>query len=151
MLALSLALGVLYLFRSGPILFRRADKGNLLSEASFAIFNPIRDRSPERCAETFLEQLRQGECDRAVAELPEDQRRMCYWELMETLAAWRLTDRHETPNAVRLSFWYTAQDTKYDGPMSVTTAKTDGRVACYPVRTILLENRENRIQNRSKF
>ena len=71
-------------------------KGDRVGEPEFTIFNPFRDRSPERTAEAFLEQMRSGTCTEAVTGLnntPEYNEELCGRESNYPLVAWRLENR----------------------------------------------------------
>jgi hypothetical protein len=51
-----------------PVLFTFADFGEI-SRPSIAIFNPLRDRTPERIADEMLDDLRRGDVDVAMSQV----------------------------------------------------------------------------------
>ncbi|HEX5873574.1 MAG TPA: hypothetical protein VFY60_02940 [Pyrinomonadaceae bacterium] len=92
----ALLLGImayLYFARADPAVYRHTMKGNPVNEPEFTIFNPFRDRLPERTAEAFLEKLKEGRCPEAldVPLLPRDYKEdVCERERRLPLLAWRL-------------------------------------------------------------
>jgi len=97
-----------YLVRfAGPVLYSNRDRASASQGPTFILFNPLRNRSPERVAEQFLEQLKMGECAKAVASLPmplDNQVTMCEKEGQAALDAWTLKDRSESDGVVSLHY-----------------------------------------------
>lgn len=101
--------GVLgYLVRfAGPVIYSYRDRASASQGPTFILFNPLRDRSPEQVAEQFLEQLKMGECAKAVSGLPipfDKQLSMCEKEGQAALDAWTLKDRSESDAVVTLHY-----------------------------------------------
>jgi hypothetical protein len=99
----------LYLTRSKSVLFR-FDEAAAKSTGgpSFALFNPLRDRSPEQKAEAFLELLRAQPCVQVLADLPLGQERfqyLCQMEGRHQLTSWRMADREDAGNKVKMFYW----------------------------------------------
>jgi hypothetical protein len=72
-----------------------------------SIFNPFRDRNPERCAEAFLELMKLGRCEQAIAELAigtEYRQYICEQERNNILTAWSLKDREDNPPKVKMRY-----------------------------------------------
>jgi hypothetical protein len=108
--AASVVLGVaayLYYARATPVLFRYVEAGNPTKEPAVAVFNPFRDREPESSAETFLAQLKAGECERTMAALSRTAQSIqetCDREGRYPLTAWRLKNRTDEPHRVRMYY-----------------------------------------------
>lgn len=97
----------LYVSRSNPVVYRYMLRGDPVNEPEFTIFNPFRDRSPERTAEAFLEQMRSGKCTDAVAVLShaaDYNEEMCERESRLPLVAWRLENRSGDAAKVRMYY-----------------------------------------------
>lgn len=76
------------------------------------LFNPFRNQEPEIAADEFLNLLKQGQCDRAVENIPPSDLRTlrCVKEREYPLSSWRLTDRKdEDDQKVTLSYCYKNQ------------------------------------------
>ena len=105
-----------YYQRSKPLLYSYVEKGNPVKEPVFAIFNPFRDRSPERSAEAFLENMRAGQCERAMVGVfgsPEHNQEVCRLEKGSPLSSWRMMNRTDQDEMVRM--YYEVSRTTYDG------------------------------------
>ena len=117
--SLALLIGIaayLYSMRSRSVLYRIGERGDPVKEPAFSLFNPFRDRAPERSAEAFLTLLMQGQCAQATSVLPatpEDHQERCEREANSPLMAWQLTNRSDNSQAIRMS--YRAQRRSYDG------------------------------------
>lgn len=99
---------VLYLVLSGPILFTMGT-GPMIGDPGLTIFNPLRSRAPEHCAEAFLELMKTGRCEEAMATISTDkvvQDTVCENERKYPLASWRLRTRTDESKRSRLSFRY---------------------------------------------
>lgn len=118
----------LYWSRSKAVLYR-FDMAAAKSTGgpSFSIFNPLRDRSPEQPAETLLEQIQTQGCVQAMTSLPLDQERRQYLYGMEEnhrLISWRLADREETSNKIKMFYWVRRHPHKdFKGQLWVTVEK----------------------------
>lgn len=106
----------LYLARANPAVYRHMTKGNPVKEPEFTIFNPFRHRLPERTAEAFLEELKEGRCREVVDVLllrrnyKED---VCEKERRSPLLAWELTNRSD--NGANVRMYYLAHRRTYQG------------------------------------
>lgn len=54
------ALASLFVLQSRPVVYRYYEAGNPIKEPAFVIFNPFRDRRPEKSAAEFLQRLKWG-------------------------------------------------------------------------------------------
>lgn len=121
----------LYSERAKPVLYAYYYAGDPLREPAFTIFNPFRDRGPERGAEAFLEMLRAGRCEQAVAGLAvtdEYRQDTCEREKKYPLVSWRLMNRTEMPQGVKM-YYHVWRDNHRDGygSMWVTVGERGGR------------------------
>lgn len=128
--AAALMLGIatyLYSVRSTPVLYRHILKGNPVKEPDFTIFNPFRDRSPERSAEAFLELMKASQCEQAMSVLPdtpEYRQEICEREKESPLMSWQLTNRNDEPQKVRMYYWVKRQTySGYQGQLWITVEK----------------------------
>jgi hypothetical protein len=106
----------LYYQSSRSVLYRYVEAGNPVKEPAFAVFNPFRDHSPERSAETFLKIIKDGQCEQAMSAVPgtlEHRQDTCEHEKESPLMAWRLTNRIDQPERVRM--YYRVNRKTYDG------------------------------------
>jgi hypothetical protein len=117
--ATALVLGIaayLYYARSTPVLYSYVEAGDPTKEAAFTIFNPFRDRKPEGSAETFLVQLKAGECERTMAALSHTAQYIqdtCEREERYPLASWRLKNR--TDELHKIKMYYQVERKNYNG------------------------------------
>ena len=105
-----------YSKRSQPVLFSYVEKGDPVREPVFAIFNPFRDRSPERSAEGFLENIKAGQCDCELAGIvnsPEHNQEVCKREKQSPLSGWRMMNRTDQDDTIRM--YYEVRRKTYDG------------------------------------
>lgn len=56
------------------------------------IFNPFRNRAPERCAEQFLEELKEGKCLELKAITKQNYEYICTKEAEHKLLDWKMVD-----------------------------------------------------------
>ena len=108
--------GYLYHQRSTAVLYRYVEAGDPVKEPAFAIFNPFRDRSPERSAEAFLTATRAGQCAQAMSPLvasSQHKQEVCEREQRYPLVDWRLANRTDQPDRTRM--YYRAARTAYEG------------------------------------
>lgn len=117
----------LFVMASHSVLYRYFETGNPVREPAITIFNPFRDRTPERQAEAFLTRLQTGDCQSAFAELSHGtdyKQRVCEKEKENALTSWRLRNRTDNADAVRL--YYIVGRTKYhntSGSVWITVVK----------------------------
>jgi len=109
-LAATLMLGIvayLFVMQSGPVLYRYFEAGSPTREPAFTIFNPFRDRHPERSAEDFLQRLKDGDCQSPMAGLAHGlqyQQDTCEHEKTNALTSWQLRNRTDEPERVRMYY-----------------------------------------------
>jgi hypothetical protein len=124
-------LAYLFLMQSRSVLYRYFEVGNPIKEPAFAIFNPFRDHQPERSAEHFLKRLKDGDCQSAMSGLADGlqyQQDTCEHEKTNTLTSWRLRNRTDEPQSVRM--YYQVGRQKYlglKGQVWVTVEKRGDR------------------------
>ena len=127
----------LYHQRSRSVLYRYIEAGNPVKEPAFAIFNPIRDHSPEDSAEAFLDVIKAGQCERAISALPgtlQGHQETCEREKESPLMAWRLANRTDQPEKVRIYYRVNRKDYEgYQGQLWISLEKhgEDWRVTQY--------------------
>lgn len=118
---------VLFLTRSRSILYRSSDaSADPLGEPGFSIFNPFRDHSPEHTAQTFLEGLKSGQCERVMASLaidPPHADYICSKETEHHLEKWQLKNRWDEPGRVKMFYWHSRADADYHDRLWVTVEK----------------------------
>jgi hypothetical protein len=98
LISVVLLIVVLY-FIPSSVLLRFEDKAVIDPAASvFVIFNPMRNRQPEKAAAVFLRLLKGGKCQEAVAVLPDKSNYneyICGKENEHRLTDWELVDRND--------------------------------------------------------
>lgn len=128
--------------RSGAVLYRVADRRGATRGNILILFNPLRDRAPERHAEAFLAMLREGNCSSAFeSELNihsgDSLSYRCRHEMQHRLVRWTLADRTDSsPLGLRLRYrcWRTSDGGTYDAPeidMVLARAGSDWRVVSF--------------------
>jgi hypothetical protein len=100
------AIAFIWLAVGPPVLVRLKDPSAVdPADGLLTVFNPFRDRTPERAAETFLRALQVGRCASVMETLPERmQGNTCDREASYPLLRWRLIDREEEPLEIRLHY-----------------------------------------------
>lgn len=96
-----------FLMRSQPVIFSYAEVGSMTKEPVFSIFNPLRDREPERSAEQFLQRLQSGRCEAAISKVDgsfEYKQVTCDRERVYRLKSWQLKNRTDESQSVRLYY-----------------------------------------------
>ena len=103
----------LYLARANPAVYRHMMNGNPVKEPEFTIFNPFRDRRPERVAEAFLEKLKEGRCREAV-DVPlltrDYKEEVCEKENKSPLLSWQFKNRSD---GAKVRMYYLAHRKTY--------------------------------------
>ena len=118
----------LYSMRSRSVLFSNGAKADTFGEPSISIFNPFRNRSPERSAEMFLEALKARQCDQVIALLPMDEeyrRYVCGKESEHPLDSWTLKNRLDELEKVKLFYWHWRTDSDTHDRLWITVEKRD--------------------------
>jgi len=117
--------------RCAPVLYAVTETGDPVSEPTWSILNPLRDRSPERAADEVLEALRRGRYDEGadkLAEPPAQRATIVQQEREHPLRAWKLIDREDTEGAVTLFYrraW--GDDSECDAPLWVSLRRRGDR------------------------
>lgn len=112
MIGIALALvaiiaALLLLGRTRPVIFAVGESGDPLKTTSFSLFNPFRDRAPERAAERVLQDLRDARFDSALGGLQlsdEAKQEAQQRELAHPLRSWELLGRNDLGDGVRLVY-----------------------------------------------
>lgn len=93
---------LIWLNGQGPVLSRSQDRDPLSGVPNSISLNPLRDRTSERVASTFLKSLREGQCTEQLASWTKDYRKkyaafICTSEAQHPLVSWDLADWEDTP------------------------------------------------------
>jgi hypothetical protein len=140
--AVALCATVLYFLGSGAVLLQVADRRGATRGNILIVFNPLRDRAPERHAEAFLAKLGTGNCSAAFEwemniHSGDSPSYTCSHEMESRLVRWTLADRTDlSPLGLRLRYrcWRTSVWGTYDAPeIDLVLAHTGGdwRVVSY--------------------
>jgi hypothetical protein len=127
-LVVVVAATALYIMRSRSVLYRFVESGDPAGEPGFSIFNPLRDRIPETYAESFLDLVKAGKCQEAMSSLPvEEEYRhyICEMEREHPLASWRLKNRTDRQDTVKMFYWHWSKEAKAHSWLWVTVQKSD--------------------------
>jgi hypothetical protein len=128
---LALLVGTVFALHDSPILFHIFAETNCAcgeyheEVTGVTVRNPFRDRSPERSAEGFLEDLRNGRCTVDVM--------LCRYALEgHRVSDWRLANRRDRTDGVQLYYTLTKfaePDPKYrlTGEGLIEVVRTEGR------------------------
>jgi hypothetical protein len=98
-----------WLSNQGPVLARSDDKDPLTGLPVSIKMNPLRDRSTEKAANSFLRELRDGHCDNLLARWEHDYHKkyakyICASEAQHPLLSWQLADWEDAPPLVILHY-----------------------------------------------
>lgn len=93
---------LMWLNNQGPVLARSEDVDPLSGVPNSISLNPLRDRSSERVAGHYLDQIRDGHCKEELAQWEKDYRRkyaafICDSEAKHPLLSWKLVDWEDAP------------------------------------------------------
>jgi len=97
----------MYLMRSKSVIYRFVEAGDPSNRRGVSIFNPFRDRQPEKCAAAFLELMKAGRCEHLMAGLTVDmeyRQYICKQERTNALMMWNLKGREDSPHKVKLYY-----------------------------------------------
>lgn len=94
-----------YLFwlnNQGPVLSRSEERDPLSQMPLSISLNPLRDRTSEKVAATFLRGMRDGQCQEELADWSKDYRKkyaafICDSEGRHPLLAWEIVDWEDAP------------------------------------------------------
>ena len=127
-LALTVSIVALYTMRARAVLWRPyKSETKSIGGPSLSILNPFRNREPELPAEVFLNMLKTNDCDTALSTLPFDgayRSYICRKEAEHHLFSWRMTDREDTPERVRMFYWSRREESAgIEAPVWMTVEK----------------------------
>ncbi len=97
----------LYFMRSKSVLYRFVKARVTSDRPVVSIFNPFRERHSEKCAEGFLELMKTGQCEQAIAGLAIDseyRQYICEQERDNALLNWNLKDREDQPQKIKMRY-----------------------------------------------
>jgi hypothetical protein len=124
-----------WLSNQGPVLARSDERDPLTRMPVSITMNPFRDRTIERTANSFISELRDGNCRKLLTQWERDYRKkradfLCTSETQHPLISWNLVEWEDTPPLVILYFRgerYSSpsQDATYKDLFSVTEEKKD--------------------------
>lgn len=103
----AIIVALLLLGRTRPVLFAAGESGDPLKAPSFSVFNPFRDRAPEKAAERVLLDLRDARFDSALGGLQlsdEAKQETKQREQAHPLRSWELVGRNDSGDGVRLFY-----------------------------------------------
>lgn len=133
-LLLAIFLGYLnWLSNQGPVLARSEERDPLTNMPVSITMNPLRDRTIERTAGAFIQQMRDGNCRQLLVAWEKDYRRkraqfICDSESQHPLIAWNIVEWEDAPPLVILHYkgerYSTpAQNATYRDLFSITEEK----------------------------
>jgi hypothetical protein len=93
---------LMWLNNQGPVLSRSEGRDPLSGIPNSISLNPLRDRSSENVAATFIRAMRDGRCREQLAEWSKDYRKkyaafICDSEAQHPLLSWELVEWEDTP------------------------------------------------------
>lgn len=93
---------LIWLNNQGPVLSRSEQRDPLSGIPNSITMNPLRDRSSEIVARTFIRGMRDGHCNEELADWERDYRKtyakfICGSETQHPLISWRLADWEDAP------------------------------------------------------
>ena len=88
---------LMWLNNQPPVLSRSEDKDPLSGIPNSISFNPLRDRTSERAANKFIRSMRDGDCNKQLANWEKDYRKkyakfICESEAKHPLRKWELVE-----------------------------------------------------------
>jgi len=127
---------LMWLNNQPPVLSRSEDKDPLSGIPNSISLNPLRDRSSERAASKFIRSMRDGDCNKQLADWEKDYRKkyakfICESEAKHPLRKWELVEWEDTPPLRILHYRGTRLDNPsqadtYDELFSVTLDQRSG-------------------------
>jgi len=113
--------------RSRPVVYALTESGDPVREPIWSLFNPFRDRAPERVAEAVLSDLERSEYAEALSQI--DAPGATRSEIAERekeyhLRSWKLLNRRDDGATTRL-FYRTARGnaSSFDSPLWVSVQR----------------------------
>jgi hypothetical protein len=116
----------LYSARMRSVLFTANSAADPFGEPGIVLFNPFREPAPEKSADQFLQLLRSGHREEAFRDLPFSSEHREYVSSKEEehpLVSWRLKNRNDFSEGVKLFFWHSRADSDIPGRLWITVAK----------------------------
>jgi hypothetical protein len=102
--------GYLYWLSNQPPVLSRSEERDPLTKMPVSItMNPLRDRTIERTANSFISEMRDGDCRKLLAQWERDYRKkradfLCASEAQHPLISWRLVEWEDAPPLVILYY-----------------------------------------------
>ena len=129
--------GYLYWLSNQPPVLSRSEERDPLTNMPVSItMNPLRDRTIERTANSFIGQMRDGNCRAVLANWEKDYRKkranfICDSETQHPLISWNLVEWEDAPPLIILHYKgqrysSAAQDSTYKDLFSVTEENKGG-------------------------
>jgi len=122
-----------WLNSQGPVLSKSPDRDTLTGIPNSIELNPLRDRTSEKAAASFIRGMTDGKCTEELAEWEHDYRRkyaalICDSEAKHPLIGWQLVDWEDQPPLRILQYRgkrlnTPGDSTTYTGLLSVTLEK----------------------------
>jgi hypothetical protein len=89
-----------------PVLLSISPDPGMVRPRNYCVMNPFRDRSPERAAERYLVELRQGRAESIAALVSRDDHdHVIESEMKWPIASWRIARRKDTAAGSELVYW----------------------------------------------
>lgn len=128
---------LMWLNNQGPVLAKSEDHDPLSGTPNSIKLNPLRDRTSEKVAATFIRAMKDGDCRQELSDWEHDYRRkyaafICDSEAKHPLIGWQLVDWDDRPPLRILQYRgkrlnAPGDSTTYSGLLSVTLEKRTGR------------------------
>jgi len=118
-------LGYVYWLSNQPPVLSRSEERDPLTQMPISItMNPFRDRTIERTANSFISEMRDGNCRKLLAQWEKDYRRkradfLCNSEAQHPLISWNLVQWEDAPPLVILQY----KGQRYSSPSQTETYK----------------------------
>jgi hypothetical protein len=130
---------LMWLSNQPPVLARSEERDPLTHMPLSITMNPLRDRTLERTANTFITQMRDGKCTDLLADWEKDYRKkrakfICESEAQHPLIRWNIVEWEDAPPLIILYYKgerYSdpRQQATYKDLFSVTLEQKDGPYA----------------------
>src|SRR5580700_3648081 len=124
-LLVAIFVGYLYWLSNQPPVLSRSKERDSLTQMPISItMNPFRDRTIEHTANSFIAEMRDGDCRKLLGEWEKDYRKkradfLCNSEAQHPLISWTLVEWEDAPPLVILHY----KGQRYDNPSHESTYK----------------------------